>query len=308
MKGEVEIWDGDKLIHKESNLLVNGAGEAIADMLTVSPSLSGIPSASALLDTSNYTIQAISFGKDASAYQFNAHAIPERRNLAKWSTISSLDQNAISSNAESALILSSTPEVTNPPGFEDVPSSVAHVVAMVDKSTEDNVSVVQTLYMTNPPHEYFPDLSLSAGQDQWFCRSGYVKLQVEGYPNYHPDDRNFSYIHWKMQLKGENTSAGAGTSTGAGLGKSRTSTDARYDPDSTEFSSVSFGFTGDNRGNSSDASGGYSIDEWDNNGGVIPVGDGWYRIWASVLAPVSGLSSIGLITYPAGHEGVVPAG
>ena len=66
MRGEVEIWDGDKLLHKESNLLVNGAGELLADIMTVSPSLSGIAdhATSSILDSSNYTIQAISFGKD----------------------------------------------------------------------------------------------------------------------------------------------------------------------------------------------------------------------------------------------------
>ena len=68
MRGEVEIYrvindDPPELIFKESNLLVDGASKTIADMLTTSPSLSGVESASALLDVSNYTIQAISFGK-----------------------------------------------------------------------------------------------------------------------------------------------------------------------------------------------------------------------------------------------------
>ena len=47
MRGEVEIWSGGELIRKENNLLVDGA--------------------------SNYTIQAISFGKGEKAYQQNAH-------------------------------------------------------------------------------------------------------------------------------------------------------------------------------------------------------------------------------------------
>jgi len=72
MRGEVEIWDGDKLLHREPNMLVDGAGELLAEVMTVSPSLSGqyesVPSASSILDASNYTIQAISFGTGSDAY------------------------------------------------------------------------------------------------------------------------------------------------------------------------------------------------------------------------------------------------
>ena len=69
MRGEVEIWRGDELLSRESNLLVDGAGATIADIMTISPSLSGVNSpvpalthatASAILDASNYRVQAIS--------------------------------------------------------------------------------------------------------------------------------------------------------------------------------------------------------------------------------------------------------
>jgi len=75
MRGEVEIWDGDKLLHKESNLLVDGAGELLADIMTVSPSLSSIEdlATSSITDASNYTIQAISFATDKVAFKNNAH-------------------------------------------------------------------------------------------------------------------------------------------------------------------------------------------------------------------------------------------
>jgi hypothetical protein len=53
-------------------MLVDQAGALIADILTANPSLSGISSASAILDTSNYTIQAIAFGKGTSGYQNHA--------------------------------------------------------------------------------------------------------------------------------------------------------------------------------------------------------------------------------------------
>ncbi len=55
-------------------MIVDQAGEVIVDFLTLSPSLSKIPSASALLDTSNYTFQAISYGKDAAGFNRHAHA------------------------------------------------------------------------------------------------------------------------------------------------------------------------------------------------------------------------------------------
>lgn len=54
-------------------MILDKAGEIIVDILTLSPSLAKIPSASAILDTSNFTFQAISYGKDASAFSYHAH-------------------------------------------------------------------------------------------------------------------------------------------------------------------------------------------------------------------------------------------
>ena len=86
MRGEVEIWDGDNLIHKEPNMLVDGAGELLAEIMTVSPSLSGIASTatSSILDSSNYTIQAISFGTGAEAFRQNAHRSDGSVRQAAW--------------------------------------------------------------------------------------------------------------------------------------------------------------------------------------------------------------------------------
>jgi hypothetical protein len=76
MRGEVEVWRGDTLLMKEPNMLVDGAGELLADIMTVSRSLSGIEdhATSSILDSSNYTIQAISFGTGSDAFKKNAHA------------------------------------------------------------------------------------------------------------------------------------------------------------------------------------------------------------------------------------------
>jgi hypothetical protein len=85
MRGEVEVWSGDELILKQPNMLVDGAGELIADIMTVSPSLSGMEidgavvntdaATSSILDASNYRIQAISFGTGSGAFQSNAYTL-----------------------------------------------------------------------------------------------------------------------------------------------------------------------------------------------------------------------------------------
>ena len=56
-------------------MLVDGAGQIIVDALTANRSFASIPSASSLLDASNYTVQAVSFGKDAAGFQFHGHQI-----------------------------------------------------------------------------------------------------------------------------------------------------------------------------------------------------------------------------------------
>lgn len=74
MHGVVEvIYSDGRESFSEINMLMDNAGELFADIMTVSPSLSAIPSASAILDASNYTVQAWTFGKDASGYYNHAH-------------------------------------------------------------------------------------------------------------------------------------------------------------------------------------------------------------------------------------------
>ena len=55
--------------------LVDGLGELIVDALTANRSLSAIPSASAILDTSNYTFHAITYGKNADGFRKHGHVI-----------------------------------------------------------------------------------------------------------------------------------------------------------------------------------------------------------------------------------------
>lgn len=57
-------------------MITQGFGEVLTDALTANPALAELPSASAILDTSNYTFQSITFGKDAGGFQgFHSHKI-----------------------------------------------------------------------------------------------------------------------------------------------------------------------------------------------------------------------------------------
>ena len=81
MRGVVEIWDGDELVLEEPNMLVDGAGELIADIMTVSPSLSGIEHTptSSILDASNYRMAAISFGTGSYYFNNGARKLDDRK-------------------------------------------------------------------------------------------------------------------------------------------------------------------------------------------------------------------------------------
>jgi hypothetical protein len=82
MRGEVEIWNGEQLLYVEPNMIVDGAGELLADIMTVSPSLSSVNhlGTSSILDASNYRIQAISFGTGKDAFNENARKFSIAKN------------------------------------------------------------------------------------------------------------------------------------------------------------------------------------------------------------------------------------
>jgi len=52
-------------------MFVDGFGEILTDILTVNPALSSVDTH--FLDASNYTFQAVTFGKDAAGFNFHAH-------------------------------------------------------------------------------------------------------------------------------------------------------------------------------------------------------------------------------------------
>lgn len=73
----VKVKHGDKTLKtvKQENMVVIGASEIIADAMTMSPSLCAIETASSLLDTSNYTVQAMSLGKGYDYYDKFQHSL-----------------------------------------------------------------------------------------------------------------------------------------------------------------------------------------------------------------------------------------
>ena len=308
MRGEVEIWDGDKLLHKESNLLVDGAGELLADIMTVSPSLSGIAdhATSSILDSSNYTIQAISFGKDASAYTLNAHAIPEKRNLWYNSTPSAEDSQVIFG---SDIIVSSRPNIAPPPQYSHIPSSIAHVLSLEDKTDSGNSYLAMRAYN----NVNYSDTTVSAGQDNWICASYYIKFPVKVSSLVPTQDSLTTFHHPRSHFGFQIFSEGRDLSIPAGyggLGYSRLGTVVHWNDvgttptaDGTSPSSFSLEYTTVAKvGTARSEGSGYSINNWQQNGGVYPVGNGWSRVYAAGLAPVSGVSGIYATLNPIGYE------
>tara|TARA_Y100000004_G_C8942518_1_gene424772 strand:+ start:775 stop:1812 length:1038 start_codon:yes stop_codon:yes gene_type:complete len=56
-------------------MILKGFGEVLTSVMTVNPALGDLPSASAILDTSNYTFQAVTFGKDADGFAHHSHTV-----------------------------------------------------------------------------------------------------------------------------------------------------------------------------------------------------------------------------------------
>ena len=80
MRGKVEVFaihaDGsESLVAQGDNLVVNGAGESIVDMLTTPSSVLGI--APRVMDTSNWRFGALSFGPAKGSFSGNAYFFPQ---------------------------------------------------------------------------------------------------------------------------------------------------------------------------------------------------------------------------------------
>lgn len=95
IRGLVEIFndDGD-LIYCENNLIVDGAGEHIANFLSLPTDGSSISAASSIYDASNFRMAAISYGKQENCYLSAGHtktgiSLVGRQNNQLWVEVSS---------------------------------------------------------------------------------------------------------------------------------------------------------------------------------------------------------------------------
>lgn len=100
MKGNVEVFaihtDGsEELLLSQPNLVVNGAGESIVDMLTTPSSVLGV--APRVMDTSNWRFGALSFGPAAGSFSGNAYFFPEDKIYMKTGDLC----NGVSANVTS---------------------------------------------------------------------------------------------------------------------------------------------------------------------------------------------------------------
>ena len=104
MKGHVEIFevvDGNKkLVYEEDNLIVDGAGETIVDVLTFSPgyalssddiSTTANTVVERALDTSNFVIRAMTFGKGSVGYRSNSHTYKKHNLIPSSEAMGNLD-------------------------------------------------------------------------------------------------------------------------------------------------------------------------------------------------------------------------
>jgi hypothetical protein len=145
MRGEVEVWSGGDLIFREANMLTDGAGELLADIMTVSPSLSGIDDlgTSSITDASNYTIQAISFGTGSDAFRENGHSWNTRKNSI-WSAGAAAILGGVSGNVAISRSYRDDNDIDssdqpNDPGFPTTPDP-AKVVLEEDTNVSSNIS------------------------------------------------------------------------------------------------------------------------------------------------------------------------
>ena len=299
MRGTVEVIaivenGREEILYREDNLVVNEAGRTIVDMLTT-PS-STLTYAPRLMDTSNWVVQAISFGKDPSAYSDNAHRMPERRNMVTYSTPSSID---LDHWWTPSLIISSAPHESPPPAYNHIPSSVAHVVSIYDGDDESNgyLSYGETEDNVNTKWD------IGAFSDMWITASMYIK-HPHGVTTSHHDSETLGspYTHFGFNIRGDGYDA---VSDYGGSGFSRLGTVIRWDEDKNwaDPSGLDLQYAVTNGVHNVDrmVSAGYS-EFWQQNGGCNYEGDGWYRVWAAGLAPMVDASSFSMTFYPARWE------
>jgi len=326
MRGKVEviqiIEDGrEKVLYEESNLVVDQGGQTIVDMLTTPATV--FDTNPRVMDTSNWVVQAISFGKDASAYHRNAHKVVNK-NLLPYSSPSALYKingvgmqgvssiNMPASEANVTWRVCSAPDVDPPAIFSGVASSIAHVTEVVNLNpsspkgsircvnTGCNRVLVYNLVEKTHPYGGSSRYSTSGPQDIWLCASLYFKVATDKYPLFFgastlaltPYGKTRTVLP-KLSVRG----VGYDHSTHEGAqsyGNAKGATQPTINPKTGEVSSMAFAWK---KEKSRSPSAGFAISGWEPGGGIEKLDNGWYRSWTSILT-CSGVSAVQMIMYP----------
>ena len=128
-------------------MFTQGFGEVLTDILTVNPALAELPSASSILDTSNYTFNAVTYGKDAQGFNFHGHTIVAvAQDLAGFIQGCNLGllileaYNPDSAGSTSSYFFSSTYE-----NFSSTYNSVPQYPSPYDRRVENNSTIPNAL-------------------------------------------------------------------------------------------------------------------------------------------------------------------
>jgi hypothetical protein len=179
MRGYVEVYKDygtpqQELVEASNNLIVDSGGEMIVDLMTLPLGGSGIASASAIYDASNYTIRAVSFGKDASAYAYNAHGVSPlqlsgQSNGHIWGLVGSVVSSYTPTNF---LPKYPTPYDTK---LEIIPSSYLSIGSGTFDSLGNVTSALSALAELGQlinVYNYYAQLYTGTQQARWYLRAG----------------------------------------------------------------------------------------------------------------------------------------
>lgn len=123
MEGTVYIYGTDKdgnreLLYEESNLTTVGFAEQIVDMLTLPSAIGSVTdptTAANFLDSSNYTIQGLSFSKPKEHFKQNQHTYTTK-NLLYWTDFSNIASGVLPTSANPWYLAEGELEVNSVPG------------------------------------------------------------------------------------------------------------------------------------------------------------------------------------------------
>ena len=167
-------------------MFTKGFGEVIADFLTVNPAIAEIPSASAILDTSNFTFYCFTLGKDADGFNYHAHTIsatdgsPYNQERVLF--------NAYNTNSPSSYHTSST--WAEFPSYSSVPQAPSpYDTRLEDGDTTTNASTVGL-----PNLGHYSNITIVASLSSvWNVVSPYPPSGAASYYNFYDGDGVFQF-------------------------------------------------------------------------------------------------------------------